>query len=373
MKNNVYKNFSKMKFNEKENFDIIMSKIDNSKRNKNVKHLNVASIVIIAMLISCLCPVIYAKYQLNIQFKEYKNREYEVGYTTLEDINQNGYIENIDMNYIIQNDIGVRIDSLLMDNDYLELKLNFIFPENLIIDSENFSYGFAIYDENNNIYGIIPRTNIIDTKAFTNYTKNMYNELNVNYNPLDIFSIQLNAGVETQNLSAQNYEITSKICMNGLKDFPQSKKIFVRIFDLGFYTYTTEERLNLDFEVSDSEWIFELDIPEKFYNENDIEMTIKDVIPGININEITVDNIRMKIILEWNEYEKFILENDASSIHKFINITDENGNIYYMTNGRETNGIITRYFAINKNMLNNKLFLNIELDNKIYTTELILK
>ncbi len=373
MKNNVYEDFSKKKFNEKENFNAIMDKINSSETNKNIKYLNVASIVIIAILISCICPVIYAKYQLHIQFKEYKNREYEVGYSTLEDVDNSGYIENINMDYIIQDNIGVKINSLLIVNDYMEVKLNFKFPEDMMIDSENFSYGFAIYDENNNIYGIIPRTNIEDSKVFTNYTKNIYKELGIKYNPLDIFAIQLNAGVEKQNISAENYNIISKIKMNGKNDFSQSKKLYVRIFDLGFYTYTKEERIDFDFKVSNLEWIFELDIPEKFYYENDIKMTIKDSIPEIVVNEIIVDNIRMKVVLEWNVYEHFILENDANSIHEFINITDENGNIYYMTNGRSTNSVMTRYFPINKNMLNNKLFLNIKLDNKIYTTELILK
>ena len=374
MKNSIYENFSKMKFNEKDNFNIIMEKINDNGKKREIKYFNVASMVaVIMILIGFISPAIYAKYQYYIQFKEYENREYEVGYSTIEEVNNSGYIENINMDYITQDNIGVKIDSLLIVNDYMEVKLNFKFQEDMMIDSENFSYGFAIYDESNNIYGIVPRTNIEDSKAFTNYTKNIYKELGIKYNPLDIFAIQLNAGAEKQNISAENYNIISKIKMNGKDKFPQSKKLYVRVFDLGFYTYTNEERIDLDFKVSDLEWIFELDIPEKFYFDNDIKMIVKDVIPEIKVNEILVDDIRMKVVLEWDGYEKFILENNADNINELITILDEDGNIYYMTNGSSYNDSIIRYFEINKNMLNKKLFLRFKINDTEYLAEIISK
>lgn len=372
MINKIYENFSKEKFNQLDNFNIIIEKINAENNFNKFQFLNKAAIIFITFII-CITPAIYAQIQWNIQFKEYQNREYEIGYATLESVNENGYIENLKMDFITPTDIGVKINSLLIVNDYLEIKLDFKFKENIEIDTENFSYGYAIYDENNNIYGIIPRTNIINPKSFTNYTKNLYHELNVNYNPLDIYSVQLNNGSGIQNISAQNNIISSKITMDGKDAFPKSKKLFVRIFDLGFYTYNESERLNSDFNLSNDEWIFELNIPDRFYLKNNIELYTKNDIPEIKIKNISVDAIRTRIDFEWDNYDSYISNNNANLINELLYLTDDSGNIYFMTIGNSNNTSITRYFEINNTMLNKKYFINIKINNKVYKSELIIK
>lgn len=372
MINKIYENFSKEKFNQLNNFNMIMTKINSENNSKKIHFLNKAAIIFISLIIF-ITPIIYAQIQWNIQFKKYQNREYEIGYATLESVNKSGYIENINMDFITPTDIGVKVNSLLIVNDYLEIKLNFKFKENIEIDTENFSYGYAIYDENNNIYGILPRTNIINPKSFTNYTKNLYHELNVNYDPLDIFSVQLNNGSEIQNISAQDNIITSKITMDGKDTFPKSSKLFVRIFDLGFYTYNESERLNSDFNLSNDEWIFELNIPNRFYLKNNVELYPQNDIPEIKIKNISVDTIRTKINFEWDNYDNYILNNNANSINELLYLTDDSDNIYFMTTGNSNNNSITRYFEINNSMLNKKYFINVKINNTIHTSELIIK
>lgn len=373
MKNKVYEDFSNEKINENSNFNAIIFKVKERKNMKKFKILNLVASLLIIITICFATQTIYAGIQWNIQFKEYQNREYECGYATITDATETGYIEDIKMDYITQNNIAVKVDSLLIVNDYLEVKINFKLPENIKIDSENFSYGFAIYDENKNIYGIVPRTHIDNNKSFINYTKSMYKELGVKYDKYDIFSVQLNGGAGIENLSAKDYNIISKITMNGLRNFPKTNKLFVRIFDLGFYTYNEDEIYDKDFLVSDSEWIFELNIPEKFYELNNIELALKDELSVITLQKITVDDIRMKVELEIEGYEDYIIGKDADTINKIINITDAEGNIYYSVSGRSNGNNTLDYFAINKNMLDKSLFLNVQLNDKIYTSELIQK
>ena len=61
--------------------------------------------------------------------------------------------------------------------------------------------------------------------------------------------------------------------------------------------------------------------------------------------------------------------------NKTIYITDESGNIYF----EKTNGLVANEdwfrmnFEITKNMLNQKLFLNVKIGEQVSTSELIIK
>lgn len=348
------------------------NKDDKDKKKMPLHKKNIVLIGIVVIITICICILLYKWYQDFIRFKKYESRSYEYGYSTLSDIEQSGYAEDIKMDYIKNENIEAKIDSLLMDNDYLELKISFKFFEKIIIDSGDFTYDFAIYDENNNVYGVIHNSFISSNKDYIRYMKNMYKELNIDYNPLDIFSNQLCASSNIQNVSEKNV-IISKICMNGFKNFPRSKEMYIRVFNLGFNFRNSEKDSKINLNNNNLEWIFKLSIPDTFYNFNDIKMTTKEDIPEITLNEVLVGNKRTKVVLEYNNYEELVKNNDANIIKEFIYITDEKGNYYYMTNGRESNGIITRYFDINKNMVSNRLFLNIKNNNGTYTTEMVLK
>ena len=57
--------------------------------------------------------------------------------------------------------------------------------------------------------------------------------------------------------------------MKSEKGFPRSKKIYIRVFDLGYSMTQVDEENNYqaeDFSITNAEWIFEIDLPEKFYN-----------------------------------------------------------------------------------------------------------
>ena len=56
-----------------------------------------------------------------------------------------------------QYDISAKIESLLITDEYFEANVHFKFPEDMELNSKTFSYGFAVYDENKNIYIVSTR------------------------------------------------------------------------------------------------------------------------------------------------------------------------------------------------------------------------
>lgn len=77
----VYKLCDK-KFCKDTNYKEIMSKIggiDMDKKKSKIKFINVAAAVLLICIIGMAAPSIYAQIQWNIKFKEFKNREYEMG------------------------------------------------------------------------------------------------------------------------------------------------------------------------------------------------------------------------------------------------------------------------------------------------------
>lgn len=344
------------------------------------KILNVVSVFLLTVLIFGASTSIYAKKQWEISFKEYQNREYATALATIKDAEESDYNENIEMDYTFQDNIGVKINSLLMTDGYLESNVEFKFPENLELNSETFTYGFAIYDENNNVYAISPRIHWGNIKKYEPYYKNFCTELGIDF-PATFLSDTCGAA----NIEAKQQNILSKINMASSTGFPKSKKIYIRIFDLGYHMFdyideSTLEHEMENFDISNSEWIFEIDVPEKFYERTVTELVLKENIEKLNIEKIEVSEIELTVegTLEgfYNMLSNLPTPAEETNLRKeTVYITDENGNIY----SEKTYGLVANKdwfrmnFEINKNMLNQKYFLNVKIDSQIYTSELIIK
>ena len=389
MRNKIFKEFTEEKFNIDNNYKNIISKIGTNnneyKRSNKNKIVNIAAILIVAIIIGSVTPSINAKIQWNIQFKEYKNREYETGEAFIKEAIDSEYKEEINMEYITQEGISSKVDSLIITDDYLETKISFKFSDDIQLDSKNFTFGFAIYDDDKNIYGVSPRTHIGTNKEYDYYTTYMYKEIGVDYNKNDIYSIQLNDSSKKENINAINRSITSKITMSSIKGFPRSEKLYIRIFDLG-YSMTDFRKENdkyeikeaEDFSLSKSEWIFTINIPEKFYERQTIELKLKEEINGLEIDKITVSDIGL-IIQGCIEGLASLEDNSIKEWQKLrnetINITDEEGNIYYeKTIGTVQDGDWFKMnYDINKKMLNKKIYLNVKINGQHYKSELVVK
>ncbi len=387
MKNELYEKFAKEKFSKEKNYNAIISKVKGGtamKKNKMKIILNIAAIFIFAIIVFSITPAIYAKIQWNIEFKEYQNREYEIVSGTFKEAKESGYNEEIEMDYITQDGISAKVDTLMITDDYFETKINFKFPNDMELNSETFSYGIAVYDEEKNIYGVFTRMNMGSVEKKDTYTPYMYEEIGAKYNKNDIYDIQLNDSSTIQNVSAENKNIISKFIMTSNKGFPKSKKIYIRVFDLGYYMSdlsqtNAQEYLFEDFVLSDAEWIFEIDVPEKFYERQEVELELKENLPELKIEEITVNEIGLVIKAKRDGLGNIIklgttsIEEWSKFKDELINITDEAGNVYYGDVGGIAQGSdwFKMRYDINKNMLDKKLFLNIKIDEQQHSIELV--
>ena len=293
------------------NYKKIISK---SKEKNNVKKkiLNMVAVLIVIILVGTTSTKIYAKRQWAIQFKEYENRQYSFASTAIE----NGYVENINMEYIYQNEIGVKVDSLVVTDDHFESNISFEFPENMVIDSESFVFGYAVYDEEN-LYNFNNRFRLdgSKTKFDFNYLKFLYEEMNIDYNKKDVFACQYADSCGITRVSAHDNNITSKIEMESIKGFPKSKKVYIRIFDLG---YTMMDKANLveqaelenieieEFDITNKEWTFEIDVSDEMSKAENKELKVNDEIPNIEIKSCTLTETGMVILLKTNDYIDYV-------------------------------------------------------------------
>ena len=351
------------------------------------KVLNVAVILLVVIFVGTVSSQIYAKIQWNIEFKEYQNRDYKYGSGILKEAVESGYNEEVEMEYVEQDGIKCKVDSLLITDDYFGANINFVFDEDKKINSTTFDFGYAVYDDEKNVYGISTRMHLGKNEKRDNYTIYLYEDIGVKYNKKDIYAVQCKDSSSSGNISAVNGNIISSFNFRSSKGFPKSKKIYIRIFDLG-YSMTnldvTGDKPKYDvledFSASDAEWIFEIDVPEKFYNRESIQMKLSEEIPDVVINKINVTETGLVVEGTIKNLEDIILtgkdmtsEEWRKRQNELINITDNDGNVYNTTDmgtTTEKDGFKCK-FEISKDIVNSKqLFLNMRINENSYTREL---
>lgn len=392
MRNEILREYLREQNNIDKDYNIILKKAKRKKNNiKKIMEFVAVSLVVI--ILGTASSKIYAKRQWDIKFEEYQNRNYQFETVGIAESQNNGYAEKIDMEYIFKDNIGVKVNSIMLTDDYFETYIDFKFPENMPVSYKDFRFGYVVYDDENNIYSFQTRTrraNINEKYKFDyDYIKCLLKELDIKYNKADdIHSICLDSAQHFGPVSANDTNILSIISMDSEKGFPRSKKLYIRIFDLGMSMLDYEEkdgefkvldREDFTLSAEDSEWIFEINIPERIYNRETINLNLKEDIPGLKIEKLTVTEVKLLIKGEMNNNE--ILEGlqkdyDAKEfttlINEKINITDNEGNIYYNVGSASFGNEFYLGFDINKNMLEEKkLFLNVKINGKEYTEELI--
>lgn len=382
MINNVIKEYLEKENNIDTNYEAIFSKIKCEKNMNNWKRkaLNSIAAVITIIAIGTASNQIYAKIKRDVEFKEYQNREYKYG------VGQKDLTESIDMQYIEQDGIKVKIDSLMTTDDRLEAKINFEFAEGIEVNSETFEFGYAIYDEENNLYCVYGNmNNKIQKRGYGYHKRNICRELGIDSNK----NIPMITSTGIAKISAENRNIISKITMNSHTGFPKSKKLYIRIFDLEYYIdyYKTEEIKTIPtmeyFQISDAEWIFEINVPKSIYNRKTMSLKLKEEIPELEITHIKVTETGLILKGKMKElYNAMMSGKDMSSEewtikqNAIINITDSQGNSYYYKSSgstEEKNGF-TFDFEIDQDRVNStQLYLNINVNEKQYSSELVVE
>ena len=384
--NKFMNEYLKDKNNKDENLKFIKTKLHKEKIQKR-KAMNIAAVIVIVFLVGTLTPQIYAKIQQNINYKEYTRRDYVSGKGEI----ASAYSENIDMEYVFQNDIGVKVDSIVLTDDTFKANINIKLPEemkksNLLennIENKNvfYNFGFAIYDENNNIFACSTRWDENSkSNDFQEYIMCLYKELGIKYNKYNFKNKMLSKQFTTGELEINEDQIIHQIELNSWTGFPDSKKIYIRIFNIGYEIskYGAETEIS---KHNDSEWNFEIETPDKFLKRETINLALVDEIPKLNIDKFTLTETglllvgKRKGLIEDIKDRLVITENfnweEVRGV--MLNITDDNGNIYYpFSSGTtdEKNGFFGK-FEIDKDLFGNTTFyLNMKIGDEEYTSEI---
>jgi|GEM_PF-2212082 len=212
-------------------------------------------VIIAILIVVVLCLIVfgideftnYIKFEND--YKEFVQRKIVQGKAVLSQDN------SVNMDYIYQDNIGVKIDSILLDSKKLDFELDFMLDKNQNLDIDKLKYGIAVYDENNNIYGVYE--NMSNTNNY--YWKKLYRELNVKYNEKDVFAIQLykSMGLQYKRIG-ENGSTIHYISSEARDSFPASKKLYIRIFNINITTFNDNKMQNNP--LSNAEWVIEVDM-----------------------------------------------------------------------------------------------------------------
>lgn len=318
------KNYQKILYKEK--------KVVSMKR----KILNIAAIFLVIIVAGVLSTNIYAEIQWNKEFDVYKNLPSVRTKGTLAEIKEDGYAEVIDTDYITQDGISIKVNEMLLTDDVLDIDLTFKFDENVNVDYDRFDFAYSIYDENKNVYAVSSRMHLGENIKVDNTARYLYEELGIKYDKKNITALQLvnssSKGIESTD--KENRTIDMNITLRAKDKFPQSKKLYIRIFDLGYSVMETDadtrKITNMkDYKLSESKWNFEITVPDKFYERNTKELKLESQIPGIEFKNITITDTSLNLTFKSEEYDELIKIGKDMEPNDFAEMRD---NILYISN-----------------------------------------
>lgn len=372
MPNKYLKEYVESKNNKELNYNEILSKVKGGSVMNifKIRFVKLLATVGILLIVFVGIPNVYAYIKWNAEFTEFMEipRQTSVG-TKVDD-------ELVEMKYIEKDGIKARVESLIASEDEVKIRLAFEFDNEIEINSKTFDYSYAVYDENNNIYAIY---NSSMNAKIDRLPELIYRELNVDYNKNDIYANQYATSTSMGNISANNRKIANEIRLKSLKGFPKSKKLYLRILNLGYSMINMEEKKIEEFNISKENWIFEVDIPERFYNSNSYDLKLKNEIEGVKLTKARITDTALTLTLEdktiaekLQNGHKMKSDEFAKMQDELIYITDNTGNKIQMLEITSSENEIKVRFSVAKQFLDeNRLFINITKDGKTYKSELI--
>lgn len=347
------------------------------------KVLLILVIIIILIVVAFVSYKVYVRIDMEIKFKEFEKRQAIETKGTLSYIGDDNcaIVENMD--YITQDEIGVKIDSISITDDTFSANISFKIDKEF--DYKTLGYGYAIYDENKNIYEINTRMHLGENEKYDYDSFFMQRELGINKNK-DIYSIYLadRAGIENISRNENEKTITTTMQIEAKDKFPKSKKIYIKLFDLGYFNINrieNEQIIAQNFNLSDAKWQFEFDIPEEMNKRETINLKLANEIPGLEVTNMTITETKLVLNFNSEEYINLISAGKDMPAGEFpnkckemLNITDGEGNVYQDIGGGTTgnNGYKISFDATKKD-LTKKLFINFKVGDTQYKSELVEK
>ena len=350
-KNEIIKEYFEKEYGKQKNYEAIMKKIKGGKSMKK-KVINTAAIFVMIVTIGFVTQTIYANIAWNIEYKKYQNRDVITRNIAMEEAQKEGQLENLSMEYLVQDEIAIKVQSLMMTNDYVEIRLDMKQPKT----PEKISYGYAIYDENNNIYAFSQRMSKVNKK--NNVWKKLKQELGI---PSNLNNVLSDLGSNS----------SSGIEMRSSTGFPHSKKLYIRIFDIGYDILEKSGKVR-NVCLSDSEWQFEIDVPKKIYERTEIELMLSQEIEGITLNKAQLSETGLSIKVNLKDLRNFLMSGKDMDTKEFdklrdaaFYLSDGEDNIYMATDMGTTKNEneIQAKFGIGKQDLDKKIYLNVSLND----------
>lgn len=331
--------FDKMLFNYYDNKDkeIPLSTqniIENAFKKHSQKNLTTAVILKrVAIFIICISIVtvttVYAKDIINFITNIFTNST-----PSIDKAVDNGYVQNIDMDFITYNDVGVKVDYLLMDEHNLDISFVYkYYGETASFNILTFNK-LTLKDERNKILCLLPGND-------TNLTNNVL-ETSVTTSREPIF-IDTSTVRESVLVSSEKFNFTNVI--------------HVEITQMTLL-------INNDIKYIDGNWNFSINIDEKIVTQDFFEYS-STYNPYVEDIKAVLSPTSLSIELQLNTlFDEAILYKQNS-----ITLEDENNNKYRPTQMLSKNisiiepysSTITLLYPISSYDNINKLFLHINL------------
>lgn len=224
------------------------------KNNNKKKKIN----IIRSLATACACcilvtGVVFAKDITNIIKNFFVNNE------GMDNAIENGYIDNPNMEYINSNGTEIKINSVLMDDYNLSLEIGIkgdFIKENI---SELSFPDMIITDESKNILYCE------DKDTFEKYVK----DNNLDYKWKDNNNHYINSGSNwyIKSINGDTIDLIYNLFTDN--QYPKSKKLFINLNKI----LCSENEKNIMIE---GNWNLEYDVPEKFYNREEIIYNVKN-------------------------------------------------------------------------------------------------
>lgn len=302
-------------------------------------------LVILLIIIVLLLIGIFVKSEISKH--DYKTTSATV--STLNAINDDLFAENVNMDYLYSDKVGLKISSLFINETDITFKLNFSFQENLKIPQDNLEYGYILYDENGNIYSI--------RHGATNNLIKELEQQDIITSDDQIHTLVGNSSKQYESFTDENVTIIESLQAEEL--FPKAEKLYLRLTGIGYKNENGNYK-----SLSNSNWLIELEIPQDFYEDSSVEFDIKEQVEGIDLESAIVTDTRMKVIVT--------IDGINGTNHNTC-IIDGNGNNYvaeyYKYTENNPDRLITS-FAVTKSSLPEQLFLRTYINDKEITVEL---
>lgn len=181
---------------------------------------------------------------------------------------ENGYVQNVDMDFVYNNDIGIKVNYILMDNSSLDISYVYKCDNQPYLVNNIELYEYEIKDEKDNLLYQFDSENSINIKPLIVKTMKKTNS-----------AIQLQENIFNESI------------LYFADNFPSIEKLFINVKSV---------KIN-NLKIIDGNWELELTLDDKFAQRENVVYEV-DKNEQVKSCEITLSETTLKIFLEL--YEK---------------------------------------------------------------------